>query len=62
LNWDTSGSGVGDYVLVTSGFHATTCDPFGLNPVPPPPLPYDPLDHTPPVITLIAPIGARRIS
>jgi alpha-tubulin suppressor-like RCC1 family protein len=61
LNWDTSGWGVGDYVLVTSGFHAASCDPFGLNPVPLPPLPSDPLDHVPPVITLIAPTGARRI-
>jgi hypothetical protein len=51
FNPDTDGDGVIDSV-----------DAFPLDPTRWLPLPSDPLDHTPPVITLIEPTNARRIS
>ena len=51
FNPDTDGDGVVDGL-----------DAFPLDPTRSQPLPSNPLDHTPPVITLIEPIGARRIS
>ena len=50
FNADTDGDGVNDAL-----------DVFPLDPTRSLPLASNPLDHTPPVITLIAPIGARRI-
>jgi alpha-tubulin suppressor-like RCC1 family protein len=94
LNADSSGTGVGDRVLVASGRNAASSDSdgdglsnavevalgtdpfnsdsdgdgvpdaldaFPLDPTRWLPLVSDPNDHTPPVITLIEPIGARRI-
>ena len=51
LNPDTDGDGVPDGV-----------DVFPLDPTRAQPLPSNPTDHTPPVITLIEPTNARRIS
>jgi hypothetical protein len=50
FNADTDGDGVAD------GLDAVPLDPTRSQP-----LPSDPTDHIPPVITLIEPVGARRL-
>jgi hypothetical protein len=71
-NSDVDGDGVANWVETAQGtdpFNADSdgdgstdgVDAFPLDPTRSQPLQPDPTDHTPPVITLTEPIGARRI-